>query len=333
MDLGKAVGVMVELDVDVLLGMYEVQATIVAVDEQFRQRIARGQVSLVYYSPRGQECISAALGAHLRAEDYLVTTYRGLHDQIAKGIPLRELVAEYLGRIAGTCGGKGGPMHVTHAASGVMVTTGIVAGGLPIANGFGVAAVLDESDRVTAVCFGDGATNNGAFHEAVNLAAVWDLPVIFVCQNNQYGEHTPIGRSMRVPTVAERAGAYGIASARVDGNDPVAMWHEVGAAVDRAREGGGPTLIDALTYRFFGHILGEDLAYQPAAEREAAIAADPVLAFRARLMSEYEVAESVLGEVDRGVAAAVDDAFIFALASPEPDISSLYTDVVAEVTV
>ena len=328
-----AVGVMVEPGTDVLLGMYKVQAKIAAVDEQFRQRIARGQVSLVYYSPRGQECISAALGARLRVDDYLVTTYRGLHDQIAKGIPLPELVAEYLGRSSGTCGGKGGPMHVTHAASGVMVTTGIVAGGLPIANGLAVAAVLDDSDRVTVVCFGDGATNNGAFHEAVNLAAVWDLPVIFLCQNNQYGEHTPIGRSMRVPTVAQRAGAYGIASARVDGNDPVAMWHEIGAAVDRAREGGGPTLIDALTYRFYGHILGEDLAYQPAAEREAAIAADPVLAYRARLINEYGIAESVLGDVDRRVAAEVDDAFTVALASPQPDISSLYTDVVAEVTV
>jgi acetoin:2,6-dichlorophenolindophenol oxidoreductase subunit alpha len=328
-----AVGVMVEPGVDVLLGMYEVQAKIAAVDEQFRQRIARGQVSLVYYSPRGQECISAALGARLRVDDYLVTTYRGLHDQIAKGIPLPELVAEYLGRSSGTCGGKGGPMHVTHAASGVMVTTGIVAGGLPIANGLAVAAVLDDSDRVTVVCFGDGATNNGAFHEAVNLAAVWDLPVIFLCQNNQYGEHTPIGRSMRVPTVAQRAGAYGIASARVDGNDPVAMWHEIGAAVERAREGGGPTLIDALTYRFYGHILGEDLAYQPAAEREAAIAADPVPAYRARLITEYGIADSVLREIDRDVAVEVDDAFTVALASPEPDISSLYTDVVAEVTV
>jgi acetoin:2,6-dichlorophenolindophenol oxidoreductase subunit alpha len=328
-----AVDLKVEPGVDVLLGMYEVQAQIAAVDEQFRQRIARGQVSLVYYSPRGQECISAALGARLRVDDYLVTTYRGLHDQIAKGIPLPELVAEYLGRSSGTCGGKGGPMHVTHAASGVMVTTGIVAGGLPIANGLAVAAVLDDSDRVTVVCFGDGATNNGAFHEAVNLAAVWDLPVIFLCQNNQYGEHTPIGRSMRVPTVAQRAGAYGIASARVDGNDPVAMWHEIGAAVDRAREGGGPTLIDALTYRFYGHILGEDLAYQPAAEREAAIAADPVPAYRARLITEYRVADSVLREIDRDVAVEVDDAFTVALASPEPDISSLYTDVVAEVTV
>src|SRR5216684_8086722 len=172
-----AVKQMAEPSVDDLTTMYEIQARIVATDEQFRQRIGRGQATLIYYSPRGQESISAALGVCLRPEDYLVTTYRGLHDQIAKGIPLSVLVAEYLGRTTGTCGGKGGPMHVTHAASGVMVTTGIVGGGLPIANGLALASVLNDSEQVTAVCFGDGATNTGAFHEAVNMAAVWDLPV------------------------------------------------------------------------------------------------------------------------------------------------------------
>jgi TPP-dependent pyruvate/acetoin dehydrogenase alpha subunit len=136
-----------------------------------------------------------------------------------------------------------------------------------------------------------------------------------------------------VPTVAERAAAYGIASARVDGNDAVAMWHAIGAATDRAREGGGPTLIDAVTYRFHGHILGEDLAYQPAEERAAAVAADPFPAYRARLISEYGISETVLDDIDRRVAAEVDDAFRYALASPEPGVSSLFTDVVAEVTV
>jgi acetoin:2,6-dichlorophenolindophenol oxidoreductase subunit alpha len=316
-----------------LLLMYEIQAKIVAADEQFRQRISSGEVSVVYYSPRGQEAISAAMGVQLRPEDYLVTTYRGLHDQIAKGIPLPDLVAEYLGRTTGTCGGKGGPMHVTHAASGVMVTTGIVGGGLPIANGFALASVLNDTTQVTVVCFGDGATNTGAFHEAVNLAAVWDLPVIFLCQNNQYGEHTAIAQSMRVATVAERAAAYGIASARVDGNDAVAMWHELGTAIDRARDGAGPTLIDALTYRFHGHILGEDLAYQPAEERNAAIAADPVPAYRSRLISQYGIDDSALSDIDRRVAAEVADAFATALAGPEPDLSALHTDVVAAVAV
>lgn len=316
-----------------LVRMYEIQATIVEADEQFRRRLLGGEIALVYYSPRGQECIAAALGAHLRRDDYLVTTYRGLHDQIAKGMPLRPLVAEYLGRSTGTCGGKGGPMHVTHAASGVMVTTGIVGGGLPIANGLALSARLDDSDRVTVVCFGDGATNTGAFHEAVNLAAVWNLPVIFVCQNNQYAEHTAIGHSMRVQTVAERAAAYGIAQARVDGNDAIAMWHSVAEAIDGARKGAGPTLIDAVTYRFHGHIFGENLAYQPSAEREAAIAADPVPAYRRLLVEQHGVGEHELTAVDERVRAEVDDAFEFALGSGFPEVDCLHTDVAAEVTV
>lgn len=316
---------------DDLVGMYQTQALISAADERFRQGIMRGEFFMIYYSPRGQECISAALGVHLRPEDYLVTIYRGLHDQIAKGVPLPELVAEYLGRSTGTCGGKGGPMHVTHAESGVMVTTGIVGGGLPIANGLAWASSLDGEDRVTAVCFGDGATNTGAFHEAVNLAAVWNLPVVFVCQNNLYGEHTAVGDTMRVETIAERAAAYGIASARVDGNDPVALWHTVNEAVQRARGGGGPTLIEAVTYRFFGHVFGENLDYQPAEEREAAIAADPTLRFRTRLIDEYAVDEAVLDEIDREAGAQVEQAFASALSSPLPESSALYTDVVTEV--
>jgi TPP-dependent pyruvate/acetoin dehydrogenase alpha subunit len=334
---GRRSGQMNEPSPADLVGMYEVQATIVAADSRFRQGISRGELSLIYYSPRGQECISAAIGAHLQREDYLVTTYRGLHDQIAKGIPLRELIAEYLGRANGTCGGKGGPMHVTHAESGVMVTTGIVGGGLPIANGLALAAELDADRdagrRVTAVCFGDGATNTGAFHEAMNLAAVWNLPVIFVCQNNQYGEHTPIAQSMRVATVAERAGAYAVPSVRVDGNDPVALWHEVGAATARARAGGGPTLIEASTYRFCGHVFGEDLAYQPAEEREAAIDADPVPRYRVDLIEKFGVDEAALQDIDERVAVLVDDAFNFAIAAEAPSLTQLYTDVLAEVGV
>jgi len=157
--------------------------------------------------------------------------------------------------------------------------------------------------------------------------------VLFICQNNQYGEHTPIAASMRVDSVAERAAAYGIASARVDGNDPVALWREIGAAAARAREGGGPTLIDAVTYRFWGHVFGEDMGYQPADERAAAMEADPHPRYRSRLVEQYGVEAAELDRIDERVRAEVDDAFTFALASDLPDVSMLYTDVVAEVTV
>ena len=153
-------------DRDTLVRMYEIQTTIKQCDERFRSMLMGGQIQLIYYSPRGQECISAGYAVHLRPDDYVVTTYRGLHDHLAKGVPLRELWAEFLGKATGTCKGKGGPMHITHPASGLMVTTGIVGGGIPIANGLALAAQLDGTDRVTVVNFGDGATNIGAFHEA-----------------------------------------------------------------------------------------------------------------------------------------------------------------------
>jgi len=157
--------------------------------------------------------------------------------------------------------------------------------------------------------------------------------VLFICQNNQYGEHTPIAASMRVDSVAERAAAYGIASARVDGNDPVALWKEIGIATTRAREGGGPTLIDAVTYRFWGHVFGEDMGYQPADERAAAMEADPHPRYRARLIEHFAVEVATLDRIDARVRAQVDDAFEFALASDLPEVSMLETDVFAEVTV
>src|SRR5258708_7475922 len=166
--------------------MFETMTKIKRCDERFRSMLTSGQIVITYYSPRGQEVIPSAFSALLRLDDYMVTTYRGLHDHIGKGVNLRELWAEFLGRREGTCKGKGGPMHITDPKSGLMVTTGVVGGGLPIANGFGLAAKLNGTDQVTVVNFGDGASNIGAFHEAMNLAAVWELPVVFVCQNNGY---------------------------------------------------------------------------------------------------------------------------------------------------
>ena len=264
---------------------------------------------------------------HLSQDDYVVTIYRGLHDHLAKGVPLRELWAEFLGRATGTCKGKGGPMHITHPASGLMVTTGIVGAGIPIANGFGLAAQLNGTDQVTVVNFGDGASNIGAFHEGMNLAAVWKLPVIFVCQNNLYGEHTPMSMSTGVEFISERAGSYGMPGVTVDGNDPVATWKVMGEAIERARSGGGPTLVEARTYRFWGHLMGDAMEYMDKDERKAAMAADPVVLYRAWLINNGHATEALLAEMEEQVTAAIDDAVEFALNSPQPDASELYTDV------
>jgi acetoin:2,6-dichlorophenolindophenol oxidoreductase subunit alpha len=314
-------------DRDALLRMFEIQTRIKQCDERFRSMLMSGQIQLIYYSPRGQECVSAGYAVHLRSGDSVVTIYRGLHDHLAKGVPLRELWAEFLGRATGTCKGKGGPMHITHPDSGLMVTTGIVGGGIPVANGLALAAQLDGSDRVTVCNFGDGASNIGAFHEALNLAGVWKLPVVFLCQNNQYGEHTPMRLATAVDEIAKRGAAYDMPSVRVDGNDPIAMYHAAGEAIERARSGGGPTLIEAVTYRFWGHLMGDAMEYMPKEERKAAMAADPVPRYRQLLLERGVATEDELAATEAEVSAAIDDAVEFALNSPFPDESELYTDV------
>jgi pyruvate dehydrogenase E1 component alpha subunit len=314
----------------VLVSMYETMSTIKQCDERFRSMITSGQIMITYYPPRGQEVIAAALGATLATDDYLVTTYRGMHDSIAKGVSLRALWAEYLGRRTGTCKGKGGPMHLTDRASGVMVTTGIVGGGLPIGAGLAMSSQVRGDGRVTAVTFGDGATSIGAFHEALNLASLWKLPVVFVCQNNGYAEMTTFAKGQPVERVAERAAAYAMPGVTVDGNDALATYAALDEAVRRARDGGGPTLVEATTYRFWGHYFGDGMAYMPAEEREAAMAADPVPRYRTWLLEQDYASEDQLSAIDAAAAEAIDDAVAFALASDLPEVDEITKDVYGE---
>jgi pyruvate dehydrogenase E1 component alpha subunit len=316
----------VEIAEPVLLEIYRRAALIRVADEKFQKMISSGQLQILYYSPRGQEILSSALMTTINKSDYLVTTYRGIHDQLAKGIPLRLLWAEFAGKAAGTCKGKGGPMHITHPESGVMVTTGIVGAGLPIANGLALASQLAGDGKVSVVCFGDGATNIGAFHEAMNLAQIWLLPVVFVCQNNLYGEHTPQAMSTGAKELIDRALGYGIKGVQVNGNDAFAMHAAAAEAVARARAGAGPTFIEAKTFRFLGHLLGDDSHYIPAEEMAAARAADPLPAYRRELIGRG-VAESVLSTIDAEIAAQVEDAAQYALDSPYPDTREIRVDV------
>jgi acetoin:2,6-dichlorophenolindophenol oxidoreductase subunit alpha len=316
-------------DRSTLLDMFERQTLIKQCDEKFRSMMMSGQIALIYYSPRGQECISAGYSVHLRPDDYVVATYRGLHDHLAKGVPLKDLWCEFLGKAPGTCKGKGGPMHITHPESGVMVTTGVVGSGIPIANGLALASQMDGTDRVTVVNFGDGASNIGAFHEGLNMAGVWKLPVVFVCQNNQYGEHTPMRMSTPIDSIATRAASYGMPGVRVDGNDPIAMWQAARDAVARARAGDGPTLIEAVTYRFWGHLLGDAMEYMPKEERKAAMEADPVPRYRQWLIDNGNASEDELAAIEARLTVAIDEAADFAMSAPEPDLSELTTDVYA----
>jgi acetoin:2,6-dichlorophenolindophenol oxidoreductase subunit alpha len=317
------------LDDETKQSIYRTMVLIAACDDALRSAISAGTVTMAYYSPRGQEATASAFGAVLRPDDYLVTTYRGLHDQIAKGVPLRALLAEMLGRGEGTGKGKGGPMHVVWPEVGLMLTTGVVGSGLPIACGLAWAAQRQAGDRVALVSFGDGATNIGAFHEACNLAAVWGLGVVFLCQNNRYGEHTAFAHHQRTARVSDRAAAYAMPGVTVDGNDPESVYAAVTEAVDRARSGGGPTLIEALTYRLYGHVFGDRMTYVPPDELDGAWRDEPVGRFRRRLIKTGLLSDDAAHRIEEECARLVADTLDEVLSLPEPDPDELLTDVLA----
>jgi acetoin:2,6-dichlorophenolindophenol oxidoreductase subunit alpha len=318
---------------EVLVDIYRRMTLIKQNDERFRSIIKAGKIVAPYYSPRGQEVIPASVSVNLTDADYICTIYRGIHDMLAKGVPVKMLWAEIAGKSTGTCKGKGGPMHITHPASGVMVTTGIVGSSMPIANGLALAAQMRGEKRVTVAYFGDGASNIGAFHEALNMASIWKLPVIFVCQNNRYGEHTRYEVTTSAARVADRAVAYQMPGFTVDGNDPLAMYARAREAIERARAGEGPTLLEAITFRFFGHVFGDADAYMRKGEKEAAMARDPVPAFRLWLIQHGHSSEAELEAIESSIEREIDAAADFALSSPNPDVAELRRDVFAsEVT-
>jgi TPP-dependent pyruvate/acetoin dehydrogenase alpha subunit len=311
---------------DVARQLYATMTLAAACDERLRRGIARGEFAATIWPSRGQEAIPAALGAALRRDDRLVTTYRGLHDMIGKGVPLTEVIGEVLGRSVGASRGKGGTMHITCPEAGLMLCTGIVGAGVPVAIGLALAARQQRSDRVTAVCFGDGATNTGSFHEGMNLASTWQLPVIFVCQNNLYAEMTPVGETMHIEQVADRALAYAMPGFRIDGNDPEATYQAVREAVDRGRGGGGPTFLECVTFRFKGHYAGDPMNYMPAAELAAAEARDPIPVYRAKLRDAGVLTEKELAGLDEQATEQVRQALQEVLAAPPPGLDELGRD-------
>ena len=312
-----------------LIDIYRRAMLIHRSDERFRALLTQGKLAIVYYPVRGQEVVSAAMMAALNTDDYLVTTYRGVADQLAKGIPSKLLWAEFTGRATGTCKGKGGPMHITHPETGVMVTTGVVGSGLPIANGLAMSSQNRGDGRVTVVCFGDGASNIGAFHEAMNMAQLYKLPVIFLCSNNKFGEHTAFAAHTDSESIVSRAAGYGMRGVQCDGNDAVDMYNTAKEAVDRARAGEGPTLIEAMTFRMLGHLFGADFSYVPKELSELGVKEDPIPRVRRHLI-EAQVPEAELdgiaAEIEREIDAAVD----FALESPFPEVDELRVDVLKE---
>ncbi|BBY00858.1 thiamine pyrophosphate-dependent dehydrogenase E1 component subunit alpha [Mycobacterium seoulense] len=314
---------------DVERRLYELMVLMKAADDRLSKGIGTGEFMCVYWPSRGQEAIAAAMGVALRDDDQLVTTYRGLHDLIGKGVPLEEIYGEMMGRTVGASRGKGGTMHIANPGRGVMLSTGIVGAGPPVAVGLAMAAKRKGSDRVTVVSFGDGATNTGSFHEAANMAALWDLPVVFVCQNNLYAEMTPTADTMKLEHVADRAAGYGMPGVRVDGNDPLAVKSALDDALRRARAGEGPTFIECVTFRFRGHYFGDRMPYIPKEQLAAAMDADPVPRFRDHLADSGICAGDDLDRIDAQAVAAVEAALRTVMGADTPSIDELDSDVYA----
>src|SRR6266403_2003604 len=316
-------------DSNTLVEIYRKMTLIKFNDDRITAATRAGRLTAPYYSARGQEAIPAAICVILNERDYITTIYRGVHDMLAKGVPSKLLWAEIAGRATGTCKGKGGTMHITHPATGCMVTTGIVGAGMPIACGMALASQLRGDGRVSVANFGDGASNIGAFHESLNLASLWKLPVVFVCQNNQYAEHTTYAKATSVARVADRGAAYSMESVCVDGNDPDKMYEAARAAIARARSGLGPTLIEAMTFRFKGHLLGDADGYMDVEAKKRAIAADPVPRFRKRLIADGIATEAELTQIEADAEREILDAIDFALASAWPTQDEMRKDVYA----
>jgi 2-oxoisovalerate dehydrogenase E1 component len=313
-----------------LVEIYRQLARIRAVDKAIQAGLGSGKFFFTYWPMTGQESIPAVLSQLTTARDYMITIYRGIHDQVAKGVPLEKLFAEALGRIDGVNKGKGGSPHISDPQSGSMLTTAIVGAGAPIANGLAFAAKSRGEDRVTIVNFGDGATSIGAIHEAMNLAGVWKLPVIFLCQNNQFGEHTIIPDYTASTDFASRAKAYGFAGVKLDANDVAGFYRGMKEVIAEVRGGNGPYFVEALTNRLGPHAgIGDNDELTPEA-LAAAKQAWPVPRTRALLLEAGVCTANELTEIDDAARAEVETAIAHAMKSPATPVEETLVDVYAD---
>ncbi|MFJ8713980.1 thiamine pyrophosphate-dependent dehydrogenase E1 component subunit alpha [Streptomyces violaceus] len=313
-----------------LLDAYERMAVIRRTEKAAHDLFLQGLVKGTTHLAAGQEAIAVGASAALRPDDYVFATYRGHHHALARGATPEECLAELMSRATGLCRAKGGSMHLTKAATGMLGSYAIVGSHLPMAVGAAWSARLRGTEQLAVAFFGDGATNIGAFHESLNLAAVWKLPVLFVCENNLYMEYTPIADVTAVPRpAADRAPAYGIPGEVVDGNDVVAVADAVGRLAARARAGEGPAVLEAETYRHFGHSRTDPGTYRPAEEVERWLKHDPLDLARGRL-AELGVGAEAVAEADERARAVVEQAVEAAKAAPPPDPREALTDVWAD---
>lgn len=305
--------------------MLEIRYAEGRIQELFLENVIRGTTHLC----DGQEGVSVSMAEVVDPArgDTVTCTYRGHGHALALGLPLKSMMAEMMGKAPGCCKGKGGSMHLTDMSKGLIGTFAIVGAGLPVTNGAALTAQIKGTGAISISLFGDGAVNIGAWHEAVNMAAVWKLPSVFICENNLYGEYTPFDSTSPVEHVVDRAAAYNIPGIMVDGQDAEAVYTVVKEAAERARAGEGPTLVEAKTYRYRGHSRTDPAAYRPDGELDAWLARDPINVLAERMIAAGQLTQTEFDEMKQTNEAKVQEATDFALNAPHPTLDELREDI------
>jgi len=312
---------------EILLKMYEMMLKIRLFEEATVDVYQKGLMPGLAHPYLGEEAIAVGTCMALEKDDYITSTHRGHGHLMAKGGDMKKMMAEIMGKKTGYCKGKGGSMHIADVSLGILGANGIVGAGLPIAVGSALSAKRKNNKKVTACFFGDGASNQGTFHEALNMASIWNLPVVFVCENNQYGYSTAVSKHIVIENISDRAISYGFPGVTVDGNDVEEVYEAVKVAVERARKGDGPTLIECKSYRWTGHSVGDPgTAYRTREEVTENKVKCPILRFENRLLEKDLATEENLNNIKTGVQKMVLEAVEYAVASPLPDANEIYQD-------
>jgi TPP-dependent pyruvate/acetoin dehydrogenase alpha subunit len=318
---------MAEISKDKLSWIYERMRLIREFENRAAELFAQGKVPGFVHLYAGEEAIAVGVCALLSDSDYITSTHRGHGHCIAKGVDVKEMMCELYGKKNGSCNGKGGSMHIADVDKGMLGANGIVGAGGPLACGAGLTAKIKETDQVTVCFFGDGAAEQGTMHESMNLASIWKLPVVFVCENNGYAQTTPLCYHCAAEDVADRATAYNMPGFALDGTDLFAVHEAADEAISRARRGEGPTLIECKAFRYYGHFEGDNLSYYTEEEQAEQKARDPIDKFIKRVVDRKLISTEKLEEIDARVTAVIDEAVQLAEDSPYPEVDQVMTDV------
>jgi pyruvate dehydrogenase E1 component alpha subunit len=321
---------MKELRKDELINIYSTMIRIRRVEEKLMEVFATGVIPGFIHVSIGQEAVAVGICSALRKDDCIANTHRGHGQALAKGIDLKGFMAEIYGKRNGVCKGRPGSMHIAEKASGILGSNGIVGGGMPLAMGNAFASQYLNDGRVTVCFFGDGASNEGTFHESLNLASLWNLPIIFCCENNEWAQFTPIEKYIKIEKISERGVAYGMPGISVDGDDVLAVYDAAKKAVTRARKGKGPTLVECKTHRWFGHFAGDKQKYRSPEEIETVRKNDPILRFQKRLVEGNILDQKDIDAIEQRIRREIDDAVKFSEESPLPEPDELFNDVYRE---